>query len=97
MATFYVTLWDFELEDSGEIVKNGLVFSSLKAAEDEFSNALLSNLDSDFASRAKSRECRRLHACGYVVGNIAITRIDAQSLEAALADALAGKGEEIRD
>jgi len=92
MDIYYVALWDFELEDSGNVVKDGLVFSSRKAAEAHADGALLSSLDSEFTTRLKPQWSRRLNAGGYIVGEASVVEIEAPNAEAAFTGALAGKG-----
>ena len=92
MATFYVTLWDFELEESGEIVKDGLVFTTREAAKAQESNAFLSSIDNDLAARVEPHWSKRLNASGFITGESSIIEIDADNPEAALQGAIKGEG-----
>jgi len=97
VMTIYVSTWDFEIEDSGDVVKDGLVFGDIGSAKREANKMLIASLDFDFASRAKPITSRRLGKAGYVVGNVKILAVQTSNAMHALQEALAGRGSEVTD
>ena len=94
---YFVLVWDFELDESGQVVKDGAVFTELKAAQTREKHVLIAALNYDFASRVEPVVSRRLKQSGYVVGLPVVRALNAGDVSSALADALDGKGQEVTE
>lgn len=94
-SLYYVVLWNFERDESGEVVREGVVFSDAAAAAEEASSKLLAELDYAFAPRVNPIFSARLGGMGYVAGEVSVRAVAARCLNVALREALAGKGTEI--
>ena len=92
MTIHYVVIWDFDVEESGEVVKDGVVFSGLKSAQDKEIELLLASLDSDFSPRLLPVLSKRLGKTGYVTGVPSIYEVEALQPRDALQEAMEGKG-----
>lgn len=95
VTVYYVVTWDFELEESGETVKDGVVFTDLKSAQEEARDALIASIDSDFAARLPPVLSKRLGKAGYITGESCIQEVEALHPENALQKALEGRGKEV--
>ena len=51
MTIFYVVTWNFELDDSGEVVTDGSVFTDPKSAAIKEIEVLGTALNTEFSSR----------------------------------------------
>lgn len=95
--TYYVVTWDFEIEESGEVVKDGVVFTSLEPAQDEFSTVFIASIDAEFRARSNPTWSRRIEKYGYITGETSLREVTAEGLVHALQEALSGAGKEISD
>ena len=96
-SLYYVVLWNFQLDDSGKTVRDGVVFSDIEAAKNEAGAKLVEELNYAFASRLRPTWSVRFSGRGYVVGDIVVKAIAAAGQFEALQEALVGKGEEVHD
>lgn len=93
---YYVVLWDFELDDSGDVVKDGLVFTTIEAAKNEAERKLIEEIDNDLSSRKVNPVWNvRLRKWGYVAGDVIVKSISAGDAITAFEGVLTGKGEEV--
>jgi hypothetical protein len=91
----YVVVWDFESEVSGDVVRDGVVFSTLKPAKEEALDKFCTLLNYEFAPRVKPVFSRRLGTSGFIVGDVALKAVCADDPAMALQDALEGKGDKL--
>lgn len=94
-SLYYVVLWNFECDESGELVREGVVFSDAAAAAKEATTKMIAELNYAFAPRVKPIFSARLGGMGYVAGEVSVRAVTAGCLNVALREALAGKGTEI--
>lgn len=92
----YVVVWDFESEVSGDVVRDGLVFSGLEAAKKEAIQKFCTLLNYEFAPGVKPVFSRRLGTSGFIVGDVAVKAVCADNPAVALRDALEGKGDQLK-
>jgi hypothetical protein len=95
MNEYYVVVWDFEIEESGDIVKDGLVFFLLTQAKAEAARKMVATIDDDFAARVKPENSRRLNKTGFVAGTPELKRVFATDPAKALETGLASGGEDV--
>lgn len=95
MNLYYVVTWDFELEESDDVVKDGVVFTDLKLANEEATKALIASIDFSFASRLKPIISKRLGKTGYIRDEVKTLEVETSHPGHALQEALAGRGIEI--
>lgn len=97
MNTYYVVIWDFEIEESGDVVKDGVVFTDLESAQKEYREILFASINADFSARSKPRSSKRIGKSGYCTGETGLLEVDSEDLVSALQEALTGGGKEVSD
>jgi hypothetical protein len=92
MNAYYVVTWDFQLDETDEIVKDGTVFTDLPSAQNVYSEVLFASIDADFSTRSKPRLSKRIGKSGYITGETSIRKVESVDLVGALQEAFSGRG-----
>ena len=97
MTEYFAVVWDFELEESGEVVKDAVLFTDLGRAKEHECTVFIAVLDNDFSQKAMPLYSKRLGKSGYIVGDKSpmIKRLKSPDAVTAMGEVLQGRGEEI--